>query len=448
MVLRFISRGVLILSKLSVLIPVYNVQNYLRECLDSVVNQTLRDIEIICVDDGSKDMSGEILDEYASRDSRVKVIHNKNHGYGYSLNTALSAATSDYIGFIESDDFADKNMFEVLYKNIREYDVDIVKSNHFLYRNGKDTFHEVLSGCPYNKILFPKNEGKGYFTISTPPWNGIYRREFLLKNNIWFNETSGASYQDLSFGIKALVCAERIFLLKDAFLHYRFDNPDSSIHSKDKVFCICDEIKEAQNFIRARFDIKTEIWYQLPAEQYRRYMWSYNRIADEYKDIFLHRMIEEYSELNERNYLRKEYWKNEDDWQKAREMILSPQTVLYRNFIDIQSRKIYKKAIFDAVQKANAIYLYGAGKIGEKVLKALREKGFDIAVFLVSSSEGNPKEKSGVSVSAFDETAIDKNSLILVTVAEKAQYEIIQKLSKAGLNNFIAMSKEYVASLF
>ena len=108
------------MPKVSILMPACNVENFLRECMDSVVNQTLKDIEIICLDDGSKDSTGNILDEYAAKDSRIKVIHKPNSGSGHSRNVGLDHATGEYIGIIETDDFADPDMFEKLYITAKE----------------------------------------------------------------------------------------------------------------------------------------------------------------------------------------------------------------------------------------------------------------------------------------------------------------------------------------
>ena len=118
----------------SVLIPCFNVERYLRECLDSVVNQTLRDLEIICVNDGSTDATPDILREYAARDSRILLIDKQNSGYGDSMNRALDAASGDYIGIVESDDRADPAMFETLHDLAVKFDCDLVKSNFYSLR--------------------------------------------------------------------------------------------------------------------------------------------------------------------------------------------------------------------------------------------------------------------------------------------------------------------------
>ena len=135
------------MAKVSILMPACNVEKFLKECMDSVVNQTLKDIEIICIDDGSRDSTGNILDEYAQKDNRIKVIHKANSGYGHSMNVGLQNATGEYIGIIETDDFADLNMFDELYKAAKENHADVVKSNYYSYVSQPEpqsTYYEVL----------------------------------------------------------------------------------------------------------------------------------------------------------------------------------------------------------------------------------------------------------------------------------------------------------------
>ncbi|MBS7046628.1 MAG: glycosyltransferase family 2 protein, partial [Eubacterium sp.] len=108
------------MPKISIIVPVCNVEKYLSKCLDSIVNQTLKEIEIICIDDGSTDDSGAILDSYSQKDSRIKVIHKKNSGYGNSMNVGMDCAEGEYIGIVESDDCILPEMYEELYKAAKE----------------------------------------------------------------------------------------------------------------------------------------------------------------------------------------------------------------------------------------------------------------------------------------------------------------------------------------
>ncbi|MFR2030199.1 MAG: glycosyltransferase family 2 protein [Collinsella sp.] len=144
--------------KVSILVPICNVERYLRECLNSLVNQTLREIEIICINDGSTDSSLSIIREYERRDTRIVVIDKPNSGYGDSMNKGIELARGEYIGIVESDDFASLNMFETLYKEAVKNDLDVVRSNYYAHRTKEDSscdyLIENLAVCgSYDKVF-------------------------------------------------------------------------------------------------------------------------------------------------------------------------------------------------------------------------------------------------------------------------------------------------------
>ena len=166
--------------KVSILMPIYNVQYYLRECLDSIVNQTLADIEVICIDDGSTDDSGKILDEYAAKDTRFKIIHKENGGYGKAMNVGLDIARGEYIGIVESDDYIRPEMYEEQYQIARDNNLDMLKadflrfigegeSREFTYRNIANAKRD------YNRIIRPLDELE-IFHSNNVIWSGIYSR--------------------------------------------------------------------------------------------------------------------------------------------------------------------------------------------------------------------------------------------------------------------------------
>ena len=129
-------------KKVSVIIPVYNVEKYLKECIQSVLRQTYKNLEIILVDDGSKDNSGNICDEYAKRDERIKVIHKKNGGLSDARNAGIDICTGEYIAFLDSDDFIEEDMYEFLVKNLEKAKADIsICQVYYVYKNAKQTTH-------------------------------------------------------------------------------------------------------------------------------------------------------------------------------------------------------------------------------------------------------------------------------------------------------------------
>ncbi len=279
--------------KVSVIIPCYNVEKYLKQCLDSVVNQTLQDIEIICINDGSTDSTLSILREYENVDNRIKVISKHNSGYGASMNIGLETAKGKYIGIVESDDFVELNMFETLYNEAEVNGLDVVRSNFYLYNSKLDKNDKLdQTWVKHNEIYAPVDEGTPFFQQPSI-WANLYNREFLNLNNIRFLETPGASYQDVSFTFKVYACAKRFKMIENAFLHYRIDNANSSINSTNKVYCVCDEYREIEKFVNETNQY--EIYkYLIPRIKYACYCWNYNHLAKNLRFKFLMQMSKEY----------------------------------------------------------------------------------------------------------------------------------------------------------
>ena len=285
------------MPKVSIVIPVYNVEKYLRQCLDSVVNQTLQDIEIICVNDGSKDSSLQIMQEYQAKDPRIKIIDKENSGYGASMNRGFDAATGEYLGIVESDDYAEPDMFEKLYAVAKADDLDVVKSGFFYYYSKpeeKNTPAPVASHvmcmrvfCPVTDFESPMEQAD-FFNIKPTIWSAIYKASFIRGNHIRFNETPGASYQDASFNFKVWTCAKRVRLVEECYLHYRQDNENSSVNSPGKVYCVADEYKEMERFLKEE---KPELRGKMEGIRCRlkfdSYMWNYGRLSPELAWEFL-----------------------------------------------------------------------------------------------------------------------------------------------------------------
>lgn len=298
------------MAKVSVIVPVYNVEKYLTECIDSILSQTMTDIEIICVNDGSKDKSLEILNEYAVKDKRVIVINKSNSGYGHTMNTGLNIASGEYIGIIESDDFASKNMFEDLYKIAKEYDADIVKGDWYNYwsKNKFARKNNRISSAKTFKLT-NSTEDKSLLRINPSVWSAIYKREFLNKYNIRFLETPGASYQDLAFSFKVFALAQRVVLTDKAYLYYRQDNMNSSVKSKTKVYCVCDEYDEIDRFLEKYPDIKDKFKIQEEINRYNGYVSSVLRIDDSVKPEFIKVFSEHFKKEYDSGLLQDEFFK-------------------------------------------------------------------------------------------------------------------------------------------
>lgn len=280
---------------LSVIVPIYNNEAYLPSALDSIINQTLGDIEIICIDDGSTDSTPEILKKYSDKDSRIRVITRKNSGYGKSMNVGIDEARGEYIGIVESDDYVSKRMFATLLSVARKKNADIVKSDYYEFGEtiGKRYIRTPTYPEAYGKVISAyTNEEIYHFRMNT--WCGIYRRDFLRLHGIKHNETPGASYQDNGFWFKTITLAERVVFVRGAFYYYRQDNPNSSINSRGKVFAMCEEYAHIEEFLGSYPTLRKIHIGSFVAKKYHNYLFTYRRIASEYKVEFLKRFGDEF----------------------------------------------------------------------------------------------------------------------------------------------------------
>lgn len=213
--------------KVSVVVPIYNVEKYLRECVDSILAQTLKEIEVILVDDGSPDKCGEIIDEYAKKDPRIIVVHQANGGYTKAVNHGFDLAHGEYIGIIESDDWIEPDMYEKLYKSAKKYDTDVTKGGFYFYnptlpKSKQNKYYVNPCGIDLRKApsgAFAVRDWPQILGFHASIWSSIYRAE--IAKSLKIPDTAGASYQDFPFMIEVMTKAKRISVVKKAFVHWR-----------------------------------------------------------------------------------------------------------------------------------------------------------------------------------------------------------------------------------
>lgn len=292
--------------KLSVLVPIYNVEKYLNQCLASLAKQTLKDIEIICINDGSTDNSLKILQKYAKKYSNFTVINKKNSGYGDSMNQGLEKAKGEYIGIVESDDFIELNAFEKLYNLAKKTSADIVKANYFYHSKNGDELHKVVKNQKPNIPLTLADDPS--ILLEEPGiWSAIYRREFLKENNIKFRSTPGASYQDTGFHFKAFCAAKRTVYTDKAYLHYRIDNANSSVKSLEKVNYIVGEYGEIEDFIKD-YNLSEEALATLQVAKFGAYHWNLQRLPKKLATKFARTIKQEFDDAKKSNLIQKQYF--------------------------------------------------------------------------------------------------------------------------------------------
>ena len=297
------------MQKISVIMPIYNAEVYLKEALDSILEQTLADIEILCINDGSTDKSLEIINQYALKDKRIKIIDKPNEGYGKTINRGLDEAKGEFVAVFEPDDILDKTIYEKLYAIAKKENLDVVKCNFFNYWSEKNKKKKsgLVSRCAKKHPFCPKDNLK-IFTAHASIWAGIYRKSFLDENNIRLLETAGASYQDMSFMFKVLATVDKMYLLDEALLYYRQDNPNSSVNNPKKMYCVCDEYEEIGRFLDENPDKKEIFTPQKLINQYRAYLWNLKRLDKSLQNEFLSRFSSDFREFYQKGKIKDEFF--------------------------------------------------------------------------------------------------------------------------------------------
>ncbi len=236
--------------KVSVVIPVYNVEKYIRQCLDSVVNQTLREIEIICINDGSKDNTLDILKEFAQKDSRIVLVDKENEGLSIARNQGTEIACGEYISYIDSDDWVDIHYLEELYNAAKKYNSDVACSSIIRVTGGRRRNKLIYKKEEFTRDIDKKNELTNV-PIYSYVWNKIYKRDKLIQSGVKF--PIGRVYEDIIWSIQAIYYLDGVVTVPSAIYYYR-KNPTSVMSSKAKqnaIDCATSE-KEMLEFAKEK----------------------------------------------------------------------------------------------------------------------------------------------------------------------------------------------------
>ncbi len=218
--------------KISIIIPAYNVEKYIGECLLSIIKQTFKELEIIIINDGSTDRTEEIIKLF-KKDKRIVIINQKNKKQGGARNTGLKIAKGEYIGFIDSDDWIEHNYYEELYKAILKYNADIAVTNILKHKKNYNKYlvkykKNIIKEDIQEKINLCKDKKQNFFSC----WNKLYKKEILINNKIEFPEYR--IYEDVIFAIKTLFYSKRIIAVPNTTYHY-IEQKNSTINSKSNI---------------------------------------------------------------------------------------------------------------------------------------------------------------------------------------------------------------------
>lgn len=382
------------MPKISVILPSLNVAAYIRECIESVLAQTLTDIEILCIDAGSTDGTCGIIEEYAAKDSRIRFIRSEKKSYGYQINLGMNLARGEYLGIVETDDCVAPDMYEELYKAAEEYDLDYVKADFY-------TMVTPYEGERYLLEHSLGDEGKvissGYFLEKalSPDvyiWNGIYKLSFLKEAHVRLNESPGAAFQDCGLRYLTDLNLRRGMFLKKFFYRYRRDNAAASTYNPNFVRYNLEEYKYLRGKMaeygltdRARQAFMAREAVRMALAPYRSFR------GHGLPDKAILTALDEFREViagnREQGLLRQEEMLPEQ-WVEMRLFMEQPEA--YEAYIGIRAQAdydLYGNFVREMAEKQQ-IVLFCTGKAAEFALCLLRTNHLDNIVAVCDNSPG------------------------------------------------------------
>lgn len=393
------------MPKVSVIIPVYNVEPYLRECLDSVIHQTLGDIEIICIDDKSTDGSLEILREYATRDSRIAVIQAEvNGGLSAARNRGMDAATGTYLYFVDSDDYIVPDALERLYRIAVEQDLDLLRCTFQTVPGDREFEHDIQitnSVCTGPQLFCALQNSA---PMGGTAWLHFLKTEFVRRNNIGF---TGRLYEDELFFLDVTLSAERSMCINEAVYRYRI-RPGSLMTTPKSV----KNLKSYTELLEKI--IKEHLFGDWDFPTQRALLVNFERLFRSW--LLDLRGVELPPDLT--------------GWD--------PDTVdtyhMLYSWIDSHSRVLENLEVL----RGSKVYVYGGGAVAVQLLNALDLYDIPVEGILVTDPSKGKKTALGRRVQGFHETELDvENDVVIVAAGDKFQREIQGELERRGVKRII-----------
>lgn len=274
---------------ISIIVPIYKVENYLRKCIETIMNQTYKNIEIILVDDGSPDNSAQICDEYAQQDNRIVVIHQKNGGLSNARNSGLNIAKGEYIGFVDGDDYIENDMYETLYNAIKENNAQMAICDFYIVNEKQEEIpNEIKTEMKEDIKIFNKKEAMEEMLIDKNirgyVWTKLFKKDCF--KNLRFPE--GKNYEDIAISIKCFEKTEQIVYINKQKYYY--------LQRANSI----DHVKSEKNLSDA-----LDVSY----ERYKYVKENYPELKENNIYAFIHRILCVYKDLKKMNYMNVYYCK-------------------------------------------------------------------------------------------------------------------------------------------
>lgn len=381
------------MPKISVIMPSLNVEKYIRECIESVITQTMQDMEIICIDAGSTDGTIDVLQAYASEDSRIKIFYSDKQSYGYQVNMGISLACGEYLAIVDTDDYIVSDMYEKLYLEAIKTGADYVKGTADLFYTITEKERYWVSILPFSEDAYG-NDGRIEVCPNKTPllltsdnylWYGIYRREFF--KSIRLHESPGAAFQDLGGLLQTQINAKKAIYMLDSVYKYRQDNMAASIYNKKCFHFVEDEYAWAESFImKESLEWRTSFYRKEFLHLLDRlYMMA---ALDKFKDEVLPdiRKISERLKCAYTNKILTEKGLTQTQWQDL-QLLWEDPYFLYKKYKDIYNH--HENSLIYVLQHLNQkqqIVILGSGRLGRFIHAQLLYRGYEN---LVSCCDNN-----------------------------------------------------------
>lgn len=350
--------------KVSIIMPSLNVEQYIDECIQSVIKQTLADIEIICVDAGSTDGTWEKLEEYEGNDSRIVLLKSDIKSYGYQVNLGIRCAKGKYIGIVETDDYIESSMYERLWECAKNTGYpDYVKgeiSEFVDIDNGRVSWIRHHPARIYDEQLDLKSHREVVFADYGTVWDGIVKRDFLRTKSILFNESKGAAYQDTSFLLMLALRAEMGAYIKGGYYNYRNDNNASSVKQQKLWFALIDEFDYLDKCLTTeeKTDVRKREYYL--EQKIACYYWNYTRLTeDSYREGFVDKVMPQLRGIKESD----SWMRLPDDYKEQVERILND------NYDSVKKEdNVQQDSIKMILKDAEKIIVVSAGQYCDRLI--------------------------------------------------------------------------------
>lgn len=391
----------------SVILPSLNVVNYIDECLNSVINQSIKEIEVIVVDAGSTDGTLEIVHRYAEKDSRVKVIDSDKKSYGYQLNLGMSVAKGEYIGIVETDDYIELDMYEKLLRVAREENADYVKGNAemFLQRNGLVVTRSIISvnNGKQEKVIVNPSQTPHLWIDDAFLWTGIYKRTFVNKYHL--RETKGAAFQDISFLYCIIGNGMKGVYVPEIFYHYRQDNAGASSYDDRSMDFVCSEYSYIKNELMFNSSEWQYIFYRRLAIHILNrinFMVYGGRYWDNARESIEWLQNEMRFALTE-GVLTADSFESRDDWNDIRTFLENPRSIFELRLKSFRERQDTRRKIVKELDREEGWIVCGNRQEIERISRGLLLFGIKICAICDVNYNNDEENVYGYDVSCLDE---------------------------------------------